>query len=564
VSPGRQRVLAWVLLLAGLVALTNDLWLDRSVLFAGRLSTDTMLTAWFHQRVAEGAVPETLDDFDFPSPYETAREFPSTADAVLLRPLVQALGFPGYWNVAVALAVGIAGLGCAAVAGALGAGPRGVLIAGLLGALCRPIWFEALSARFNAIYPGLVLLGAAVGAWAARHPGPLRWPAMGLGVLLGVAGLWVYPPWAVLLLPLLLVLGVRAVRGGDTAGRALLAAGVLVAGGLLAWLLPETASARVGGQQCLRLSCPDLVHSVDAAALVRVAVEPWEGLARGGLYLAPWLLAPLALLRHRWAGGLLLAAALGGALLALGPCPQLDEAPVLQGLYAHDPAASSDLWCVLARVTDYGRFAGAAGLSLAVLSGLGVDALGSGGRVRQGLAWLLGIGAVAWVATVHLTAMNDPRRWHAPEVPGPAVFLQQADPGVAAELPFDRRDQFLGVLAAPGRPRVNPLKARPRPGSGDPVVDWLQALGTGETAPPPTAEALSATEVRWVLWDPSRCGVPSVPEAACDPANVDALVAVLGPSVWAEGGVLAFEVPGEEDARRRGDAGLRTPPSLDP
>ena len=192
VNAVRRRVLVWGVLFAGLVALTNDLWLQTETIFAGQMSTDTVLTAWFHQRVAAEGVPETLDDFDFPMPYETAREFPSTADAMLFRPLVHALGFPGYWNIAVMAAVVLAGLGCAAVAGGLGAGPRGVLIAGLVGALCRPLWFEALSARFNAILPGLVLLGAALGAWAVRQ-GVARWPVMGVGVALGIAGLWVYP-----------------------------------------------------------------------------------------------------------------------------------------------------------------------------------------------------------------------------------------------------------------------------------------------------------------------------------------------------------------------------------
>lgn len=541
-SPARRWLLAWTALLVGLVAVTNDLWLQTDAVFAGKLSTDTMLTAWFHERVAATGVPETLDDFDFPVPYERAREFPSTADALLLRPLVETLGFPTYWNVAVALAVGLAGLGCAAVAAGLGAGPRGVLIAGLVGALCRPLWFEALSARFNAILPGLVMLGAALGAWAVRHRGPARFPVMALAVASGVGGLWVYPPWAVLLLPLLLVLVVQAARAGDASGRALLAVGLLASVGLLAWLLPEAAEARVGGQQCLRLRCPDRFHSVDVLHLFRVTVEADQGLGQGGLYLAPWLVAPLALWRRRGVGLVLGGSILACAVLALGPCPQLGEEPFLQGVFRHDPAASAGLWCVLGRITDYGRFAGAAGLLLAVMAGLGLDALGDGGRLRRSLAWALGIGVVAWMSVVHLTAMNDRRRWHVPRVPASATFLEQAGPGVAAELPFDRRDQFLSVLAAPGRARVNPLKSHPRPDPEDPVVAWLHALGTGHDAVPPTATALAVTEVRWVLWDPARCGVPSVPEAACDPAIVDALVSVLGPWVWAEAGTLAFEV----------------------
>lgn len=537
-----RPVLPWLALLLGLVALTHDLWSRPGEVFAGKLSTDTMLTAWFHLRVAAGPLPETLDDFDFPQAYATAREFPSTADALLLRPLVRALGFPGYWNAAVVLAVGFAGLGTAAAAASLGVGPRGVLLAGFLGALCRPLWFEALSARFNAIYPGLLLLGAALGAWAIRRPGWGRLPLMAIGVALGVAALWVYPPWALILLPLLLAIALPALRDGDAAGRGLFLVGLMFAGGLLVWLLPEAVEARVTGQQCLRLRCPDRYHSVDVLDLLRSTVEPKEGLARGGLYLAPWLLAPLALGRRRWVGGGLLLGALGLALLALGPCPQLGGDPVLQGVFAHDPSGMPGLWCLLGRVTDHGRFATGAGLALAVLCALGVDAVGDGGRLRQALGWALGAGVVAWVATVHLAGMNDPRRWHVPEVPPPARFLAEAAPGVAAELPFDRSEQFLSVLAASGRPRVNPLKKRPRPGSGDPVVDWLNALGVGDVAESPTPAALAETHVRWVVWDPGRCRLPSVPRLACHPSIAVRLAATLGPPVWQEGQALAFEV----------------------
>ena len=171
-----------------------------------------------------------------------------------------------------------------------------------------------------------------------------------------------------------------------------------------------------------------------------------------------------------------------------------------------------------------------------------MSALGERGRVGTGVAWLLGIGTVAWMATVHLTAMKDSRRWHVPDVPATARFLQEAGPGVAAELPYDRSLQFLSVLAAPGRPRINPLKPRPRPNVRDPVIQWLHGLGTGRDAVPPTAQALTETEVRWVVWDPARCGVPSVPRAACDPARVASLESVLGPAVWSEGEARAFEV----------------------
>lgn len=541
-----RAALPWLVLLLGLVGLTHDLWGRPDAVFAGRLSTDTVLTAWFHLRAAAGPLPETIDDFDFPQAYETAREFPSAADAVLLRPLVRALGFPGYWNAAVGLAVGAAGLGTAATAAALGAGPRGILVAGLLGALCRPLWFEASSARFNAIFPGLLLLGAALGAGAVRGPGPARLPRMAAGVALGVAGLWVYPPWAVLLLPLLLVLAVPALRQADPLGRGLLGAGILIAGGMLVWLLPDTVEARVVGQQCLRLRCPDRFHAVDMLDLVRAAVEPGDGLARGGLYLAPWLLAPLALARRRGVAVVLLGGAVGLSLLSLGPCPTAGGSPLLPSLLAHDPSAAPSLWCLLGRVTDFGRFATAGGLALAVLAGLGVDAVGAGGRPRQALAWALGAGAVAWVAAVHLTSMNDPRRWHTPGVPPPARFLADAAPGVAAELPFDRSGQFLSVLAAPGRARINPLKSQPRSGSGDPVIDWLQALGVGDPGLPPDRAALAATEVRWVVWDPGRCGVPSVPQLACHPSIAARLAAVLGPPVWQEGQALAFGVSGPD------------------
>lgn len=536
-----RPLLPWLVVLVGAVVCTADLWVDLDVVFAGKLSTDTMLTAWFHGRVAEGALPETLDDFDFPDPYETAREFPSTADALLLAPLMRLVGWPGHWNLSIALGVVLASLGAAGVAKSTGVGDRGVIVAGLLGALCRPLWFEAVSARFNAIYPGLVLLGIALGAAALRAPAAASVGLMAVAVAVGVAGLWVYPPWALLLLPLALVALWPAVRDATWARRALLVGGGLVAAALLAFLLQDAADARVTHQQCLRLQCPDRYHSVDLRDLGRTTVEIQEAMVRGGLYLAPWLLAPLGLLARR-GGVVLLGAALGLAALSLGPCPRSGGEAILSGLFAHDPSLRPDVWCTLGGITDYGRFATAAALCLAVLGGQAAHALGRGPRWRAALAWLASAGVVGWVATVHLTELNDPRPWHTPTVPATARFLRDAAPGPAAELPFDRQQQFLSVLAAPGRPRVNPLKRQPRAGAEDDVVAWLRALGRGEAATAPSAEAVAETEVRWVLWDPGRCGVPSVPKMACHPTIPVRLTQVLGAPVWQEGDVRAWAV----------------------
>ncbi len=533
-------MLPWGVVVAAALALTVGLWTHLDTVFAGNLSTDTMLASWFHGRVAAGGVPAELSDFDFPDPYETAREFPSVADAVLLAPLVRAVGWPGHWNLTIVLGVVLAGLGAAGVAKATGVGDRGVVVAGLLGVLCRPLWFEAISARFNAVFPGIVLIGVALAAAALRAPRAAAVPLMVAGVAAGVVGLWVYPLWAALLLPLALVALGPAVRDATWRRRGLLLAGAAVAGLALAFLLQDAFEARVSAQACLRLRCPDRYHSVDLRDAFRVWVDD-DGLARGGLALAPWLLAGFGLMARR-GGVVLLAAALALLGLALGPCPRLSGEPVLSGVYAHDPTASPTLWCALGRITDYGRFGTAASLCLAVLGGQAAHVLGEGRWWRAVLAWLAAAAAVGWCASTQIVEMGQARRWHTPPVPATARFLQTAAPGAVAELPFDRKYQFLSALAAPGHPRVNPLKNTPRPGGDDPTVRWLRALGTGRvTAPPPPGE-LAQGPVRWVLWDPGRCGVPAVPKAACADAIPAQLTQALGPPVWSEGEVRAWAV----------------------
>ena len=153
--------------------------------------------------------------------------------------------------------------------------------------------------------------------------------------------------------------------------------------------------------------------------------------------------------------------------------------------------------------------------------------------------------------------LQVPERWLAVPELSTTAFLRDAELGSIVELPFDRRVQYLSALQAPDRPRVNPLNSKPRgysaalqirPGDQEhPFVGWLVGLGRGDVGSPPTEDQALASGVRWVLFDPERCGgkalknLPFVsrpmnrlhgwadaPPTACVPAVVEALVGLLG------------------------------------
>jgi hypothetical protein len=180
-----------------------------------------------------------------------------------------------------------------------------------------------------------------------------------------------------------------------------------------------------------------------------------------------------------------------------------------------------------------------------------------GASGRRWLPWLVGGLAVAGPVHAARSQLQVPERWLAvPEI-STTAFLREAELGSVVELPFDRRVQYLSALQVPERPRVNPLNSKPRgysaslqirPGDEDhPFVGWLMGLGRGEVGVSPTEEQAQASGVRWVLFDPERCGGKALkdlpfgskpinrlqgwadaPPTACAPAVVEALVGLLG------------------------------------
>jgi hypothetical protein len=96
---------------------------------------------------------------------------------------------------------------------------------------------------------------------------------------------------------------------------------------------------------------------------------------------------------------------------------------------------------------------------------------------------------------------------------------------------------------------MNPLRLsayRPRGGA----LGWLDSLGSGRIpASPPTAAAVAATGLEWVLWDPGRCSHRTNP-TACSTDTQAAIEAVLGDGQTQADGLVVWQVQPKNDASR--------------
>jgi len=539
VNPGRRLPGCWpelVVFAYGLWA-TSPLWRAGERVFAGKFSSDNAVSAWFYSTVAHGvrrgADLQHLTDFNWPRPHPRTVEFPGITEALLAAPLTWLLPWPLSWGASQSLAVLTAGLGAGLLARALGCRGVGVVTAGLLGVLARPVWKDLVMARMNAVWIGLAIAALALTVAATRTGGPVRVVA---AAVLGAVAAMVYPPYLVILVPAgLALVGAELPRAGWRGGArlALCVIGALaVAGPELLRLL----DARAAVVDCAQLGCPEIYSRLTAIDLVRRWPEPVQGLSLPGVPAGAWALAPLALLGPRRRAVPLLALVGALLLLALGPCPQLSEGVPLDWR-AWGPLASGlpAVWCAAWPINDFGRFATAAALLAAALGGIGIEALGRLRWVGPPLALAAATAAIGQAQFTVLSEVLSPDKWHA--VSAPLATRALTGSGPIADLPFDRKGQFLAAITAPGVPRINPLRPEDPPPTGDPFIVWLYALNDGGSLPsPPAPELIRRSGVEWVFFDPTRCvGRPDVRER-CQRTLPQALKEALGaPEVTAGG-----------------------------
>ena len=180
------------------------------------------------------------------------------------------------------------------------------------------------------------------------------------------------------------------------------------------------------------------------------------------------------------------------------------------------------------------------------------------GRVRPLAAVLAAIVGIQAGRHAMAEAVNQDH-WVADRALPTTDFLRAHPDQVIAELPFDRRLQYISLLVAPGPTRVNPLNTKGRGYSAGldaqnnpeeyPFVAWLHHLSQGEVpTPTPTFAQAAASGVDWVLLDPTRCrggGLGPWPDAdrnACSPRIELALTRILGEPTELGSGAYAWSI----------------------
>jgi hypothetical protein len=559
-------------------------WRSTVSVFGGILVSDGAQGPWFYDFVSRalssGIGLERLWDFNHPDPYFRQDEIPGVMDAILAAPAAWIFDWPRQYGVAQGFAILLNGLGFAWLARAVGCRGAGIALAGCLGVFCNPALKELHLARVNAAWPGVV--GAALACWLEILRPPTeektrlllrRIPWVFAAGILGAIAASIYPPFLLMLVPAGLILAGSAFRRKHWP---LLLMAVAAMGIALALIWPELAgiadSPRVSKPDCTLGTCPTEVQpggTVRAliplsCALIGFCPDGTLSLPLANWFtlgsprptvrmeavvsLGCWILALASLLhpRRRVSSAGLLAVAGVLALLALGPCPQWNEArPLDVSGWPLGAYWLPRIWCETAVLHDYGRFATMAVLLLGALSGLGIEALGERwGRRGSRVGAVLGIAAVLQAGLYMRSELQLPQRWMGvPHLPT-TEFLEAAEVGPVAELPFDSGLQFLSVMEVPKHPRVNPFNAVDQAPGSDPFLSWLYSLGRGEiTAPYPLPEHARRSGVRWVLFDPTRCRAPYFSsKRACEASIGEALAEVLGSGQDLGSGVLAWDV----------------------
>ena len=549
-SPRLRRLLPWALVL-GLA-----LWLGAPFLGAddrlfGGFTGDRIKSQWYYDYVARVVIGERspwwLEDFNFPEPALRGRQFPALADALLAAPAGILLDWPRQWGAVQLMVLVGNGLGFAALARALGAGGLGLTLSGVLGVGFLPMWRELQLGRLNSAWPGLVALGLAVVLHATRPDGgsllrraPWVLPIALLGALAGV----IYPPFLLMLAPFGGVALLPHLRRKSLWGWGVVLVGICLAIGL-AWpdlvllrRVPRSVDLLAEGE-CPR---PENVLPLGRWLVTRLPLGQFPVQAAVGLF--TWVGAPLALAapgrRLLVFTGLL--SMLFFALLGLGACPSWLDGQPLVSLEGDLAGLARSAATRLAQVHDHSRFGVMAALIGAVLTGIGVDAIGQRGRPGRLIAALLALslgGGAAWQGW-RLVMQGD--LWSAVPRSASAAVIRTLAPSPLIELPFNPSWRFISALQAPGPRRVNPLDDINRPPQRDPAAAWLYELGHGTVGEPPQLAAFDRSEVRWALWEQGRCTSPQTLAAACDAAVLAALRATLGQPEIREGGVLLWDL----------------------
>lgn len=514
-------------------------------LFLQDLANDAIRAPMMHQlqawQLLHGKPLDELWGWSWPRAQPVSEVMPPSVDVWLSAPLWWLLGWPGAWRAAQVGAVLVNGLGAAWLARSLGARGPGLVVAGLVSALCVTSWREILLGHPNTALPGLA--AAALAAFLDALRG--GWGRVVVAALLGAAAASLFPPWLVLLTPPALSWAwERRGEGAPLRGAAALCGGILLATPVLLAM----GGMRAGkGLEDFADHCPTAGMVVLGQDLARLGPPAWTGEVAPWMAAGAWLGLAAPLLLGRRGGALLPALLWAGllALLSLGPCPAWGPA-----LGTEPTPGFAALGVVVGVLNNLGRGLAVSQLLLGLALGLALDAGWEARGARRAAAVALVGLALAGAAWPLRGELLDGRHYKRVPQSAQAAFLAEQAPGasggepvVIADLPYDQAGQFVVALQTLGVARVNPPTPFTPRDRRDPFVNWLHDLGEGRIPGAPTAAQAAASGVRWVFHDRSRCAPPHMrSDAPCAAAVRAALTRLLGPPRELDGDVVVWAV----------------------
>ena len=496
------------------IVLCFPFWSQPDFVFMGLISGDNIASPWFYDFVSRHAYAQQpidfLVDFNYPTPIARQIEFPNYWDALLLAPLAKFFGFPQFWGVVITVAILINAMSLAVLSRAIGGSPLGIFVAGVFGASMRPVWVDIGFGRMNAVFIGYGVMAMAFVLLsipkAKRHWG---WTLVfsGLACFFGFMAAQVYPPFLVLLFPIGVVLLKTRVHRDNWKWLG----GPVFILFLTYWLVADDLMAMVDSHyrqlNCIEYDCPDAYHRT---AFMNFFLFSNNGLSTIGLsgYAVVLGLGSICLRHGQWWLRLsLFALLLLYGVLALGPCPVLYEDTPIQ-LPSWLSVLLQPLWCWGLQLHDFARFASVFSVMIIVAISQFASSIVSYRRWLK-LCCFAFVGIAGLGNSIQLSLeINESRKWHPVDRPTavPAFLLNQnGEPAV--EFPYEKGLHVLSVLHAPKSPRVNPLRLSDKPKSKWVFFQWADRIGRGKKSKQvPNKEQINGSGVRWVFYEPSRCG----------------------------------------------------------
>ena len=520
-----------------LVHICSYFWADTNRVFAEGLSGDTLMSSYYYQIFAnsyESGFPvHKLEAFDHPSPHNIQNQFPSTFDAQLLSPIMALASWPSNWAYIHVFILCLCWVSWIFFGWSLGC--RGWLLAalGVQGLLFRPMWTQFLLGRYNLVFSPVLLLSMAFLLSSQRkniqggeNPRFIRFISYLLFVPVSLWGFLLYPPFALMLVPFGVYIVVCSTRINKNSHWRIAAIICIVITLIFPFVQSILSSQSSNIGQCDTSLCP-----VPATVLTWNRIQPiGQDISLPNLSVARenwWLIGVSLLFIRSWRHLFILLFPIGFIVFAMGPCPDIPIGKShIESIWDTFPF----LHCTITYVHDLSRL-GMVGLLLIPFCFI----LCTKRNLITTFLFILITSHLLWRSQFEIG--DSPYWWNTNGKNSIISHVEEYQPSVIVELPFDQSQQFVSAIHYPNIARINPWTLNAKPPLNDESLHFIFEVGYERSIKStPTKEGFIGLGLNYIYFDKQRCRTSKacrdVPEKYMNPILGKPLVLDDGSFVW--------------------------------